>query len=246
MAQNERYNPKQEYTSMNRFSRPIILAAVAAFLGVLVAPALRAQTDYSSRKATSFLTVGLGLAGGASMILDPPEGSKVGPIFAYRITAETGYPLSPSISALLGLGLDNRGTRLRSFANTDVYTDTRVGYFAVTPGFSFSSFYIGMNFGFPMSGGYTSKSGPGAAEQSRDMTDAEFEKVETLLEPRIGAVIPIINNKTGWLSLSVIGGISLNELIDRGEVTADAAGDLKMVCGQIGVSYQFSIPGTGK
>ncbi len=230
---------------MSRSYRSALLAAVAAFVSAQAVPALHAQSDYSNRLATSYLTAGVGFAGGASMTLDPPLGLKVAPQFSYRITAETAYPLSPSISAMLGLGLDNRSYKVRNESNTDFYTTTHGTYFSVTPGFSFSAFYVGMNFGFPMSGSYSVKAGS-ADEVTTDMSDADFSKQLTLVEPRIGAVIPLMNNKTGWLSLSVIGSITLGEVIDRPATSADNAGDYTMVTGMIGLSYQFSIPGTGK
>ncbi|MBS1911651.1 MAG: hypothetical protein JST22_06675 [Bacteroidetes bacterium] len=229
---------------MNRVPRTILVALIAASCGTMMTSALRAQSEFSSDKATSFLTVGPGIAGGASLTTSPPDGYKVVPIMSYRIAADAYYPLTPSISAALGLGFDSRGTRMRNFNNTEVYTTTRVGYFTVCPGFSFSGFFIGVNFGFPMGGTITTKGGAGASEEARSMTDAEFAKVNTLVEPRLGAVIPLMNNRNGWLALTIMGGYSLSEITDRGTVIADSDGDFHMVCGQLGVTYQFSIPGT--
>lgn len=221
---------------------PRTVTAVAALVAscLIGAASLEAQTDYSNRRATSFLTAGLGFAGGASMTLSPPEGNKVGPIFAWRLTGQAAYPLSPSISAMMELGLDNRGSRERPFNNTDLYTDTHIGYFSINPGFMFSSFYVGMNFGFPVSGSYTNNGG------TVDMSDASFDKLQTIIEPRVGAIIPLMNNKSGWMGLSILGGITLNEIIDRGTVSSSDDSDYHLVSAHLGLFYQFSIPGTGK
>jgi hypothetical protein len=231
---------------MKFFSHTVVLAAAALFaLGAT--SQLHAQTDYSSRGATQFLTVGPGFAGGASLHFAAREGTKLGPLFAYRITAEGGYPLGGAIRAQLGLGWDSRGIKERSPDNTEVYTKTRVNYFALTPGVGLSAFYLGLNIGFPMSGSVSVKGGPNAEEDTQDMSDAAFEFIEVLLEPRIGATVNVFEERSSWLALTIIGGISLNELMDRGTLPssgADGIGDYHLATLQLGLSYQFSIPGT--
>lgn len=221
---------------MSRFVNTFALVALS-FCGGLASEAL-AQSDYSSAKSTSYLTIGPSFSGGASMIIDPPEGSKVVPLFAWRGAADLTYPLSPSIGAAFGLGLEGRGNRLRHPDNTESYTNTNITYFSLNPGFRFSAFYIGLNIGLPMSGSYSTK------ETSTDMPAADFDKLNVLIEPKLGAVVEIHNSESGWLGMTIMGSISASEYLDRGEVTADAAGDFHMVSGQIGLTYQFAIPGT--
>lgn len=225
---------------MNRFVNSLALAALVVCSG-LASRAL-AQTDYSSSKSTSYLTIGPSFSGGASMIISPPEGSKVVPLFAWRAAADATYPLSPSIGAALGLGLEGRGNRLRSPSSTEFYTNTNLTYFSINPGFRFSAFYVGLNLGFPMSGSTLTKTP--VSETSVDMTDAEFDKLEVLIEPKIGAVVEILNNENGWLGMTIMGSITAGEISDRGDVTSDNAGDFHMVNGQLGLTYQFAIPGT--
>ena len=231
---------------MKFFSHTVVLAA-AALIGLGGVPGLQAQTDYSSRGATQFLTVGPAFAGGASLHFAAREGTKLGPLFAYRITAEAGYPLGGAIRAQLGFGWDSRGIKERSPDNTEVYTKSRVNYFAITPGFGLSAFYLGMNIGFPMGGSVTTKGGPDDEEDTQDMSDAAFDKVEVLLEPRIGATVNLFEERSSWLALTIMGGISLNELMDRGDLPnsgADGIGDYHLATMQLGLTYQFSIPGT--
>lgn len=219
---------------------------MTATLLVLASPVSMAQSDYSNRTATASLTAGLATNFGASMIIDPPEGQKVSPIFAFSVSAASSYPLTPVISANLNLGYESRGTKLRAENDADIYAITRVGYFTINPGFQFSAFYLGMNFMMPMGGTTTTKAGTGASEVTSDLTSAEEDKLETLIEPRLGAVIPLLEDKTGFLGLTIIGGYTLNELSDRGDNLPDNAGTFNMVAGYLGVTYQFAIPGTSR
>lgn len=221
---------------MIRYSRSIVAALAVTVAGAILAPSISAQTDYSNRRATSFLSIGPGFAGGASLAVDPPTGYKVGPVFSWRGTAEVAYPLSPSISAMMSLGYDSRGTAIEDANGTSLY-DTRTGYFSIQPGFVFSGFYIGMNFGFPMSGSVTTPDGT-----TTSFTDAQLETVESVLEPRLGGVFTLINDKSGWLAMTVTGGYDLNEAKDPNGAVSFG----KMVSAHLGVFYQFTIPGTGK
>lgn len=219
---------------------------MTATLLVLASSMSVAQTDYSNRTATASLTAGLATNFGASMIIDPPLGSKVSPIFAFSVSAASTYPLTPVISACLNLGYESRGTKLRAENDADFYTITRVGYFTINPGFQFSAFYLGMNFMMPMGGTNTIKAGPTFSETTSDMTSAEEDKLETLIEPRLGAVIPLMEDKNGFLGLTVMGGYTLNEISDRGSNLTDDDGTFNMVAGYLGVTYQFAIPGTSR
>jgi len=224
-----------------------LLTALATLVCVAVFPSIvQAQTDYSSRTATASLTAGLHTAFGASMIVDPPEGQKVSAVFAYHIDAASTYPLTPVISACLNFGFENRGFKLRNESNSDIYGVERISYFSIAPGFRFSAFYIGMNFGLPMGGTLAVKTGQGTTETSRDLTSAEEDKLETLLEPRLGAVIPLMEDPTGWLGLTVTGGYTLNEVEDRGDDIPESAGAFNMVAAYLGLTYQFAIPGTAR
>jgi len=226
--------------------RFVSFALLAMAFLVVASHTVVGQTDYSNRTATASLTAGPGVGFGASMIIDPAVGTKVSPIFAFHIDAASTYPLTPVISSSLNLGYESRGTKIRNEAESDIYSITRVGYFTINPGFQFSAFYIGMNFGLPMGGTVTSKGGPGSSEVSRDLTTDEEDKLETLMEPRLGAIIPLLEDKTGWLGLTIMAGYSLNEMSDRGDNLTDDDGAFNMVAGYLGVTYQFAIPGTAR
>lgn len=219
--------------------RPLMLLGSLLLFLFCIAP-LVGQTNYSKRKATRNYSVGIGFAGGASMILSPPEGSKVMPIFAPRFGIDASLPVSQTVTPMLSIGLDNRGTGLYAESNSDFYTLTKPTYFYLTPGITFSSFYLGLNIGLPM-GGETE----GASGNSVDFSDATKDKMLTVLEPRIGAIIPIVDEEIGWLGITFTGGYNLNPILDGQQDLPDQGGNFQSVSAHLGITWQFAIPNTG-
>lgn len=233
---------------MNIMSQSLrTMCAAVMIAGALCSAELRAQEDFPRDKATSYLTVGPNLAGGASMSIGPPDGSKVAPSFSWRFGGDMSYPLTRVISGTFMLGYESRAVRIRGLNSSEVYQSSRVGYLAITPGFQFGGFWIGMNFGLPLGGGVTSKGGPNSQELSRDMSSEEFDKVDVTLEPRIGGIIPVHNDATGVLAITLSGGISLNQFFDLADATgfqSESLGNYQTVSAHMGVTYQFAIQGT--
>jgi hypothetical protein len=229
---------------MNLSTRATALLATAVLFAATLAPALHAQ-GYSGRYATAGLTVGADFAGGASLIVQPPDGQKLGPIFAWRAGVDATYPLTPVISAGLGLGIDSRGTELRDIDNSEHYRITRVSYFTITPSFNFNAFSIGLNMGIPMGGSNTTKLGLLATEVTSDMSSDEFDRVEFMLEPRIGTSVVLLDDDNGALTMTLSGGYTLSTLQDLGNAASlDAFGDYHMASLHLGLSYQLAIPHT--
>ena len=216
----------------------MLLGGIALFL-FSIAP-LTGQTNYSQRKATRNYSVGVGVAGGASMILSPPAGWKVGPVFAARFGVDASLPVSQTVTPMLSLGLDNRGTELHVENNSDAYTITKTRYFYLTPGIAFSAFYVGLNIGLPM-GGATEIAGG----TSVDFSDATKDKMLTVLEPRIGAIIPVVDEEIGWLGIIFSGGYNLNPIFDGQQDLPDNGGNFQSVSAHLGLTWQFAIPNTG-
>ena len=200
--------------------------------GVLLVGSAHAQTDYRT-KATGMLTVGAGFAGGASLTLEPQEGEKVKPLFAWRLSADATYPLNPTVGAMLSLGLDSRGFRTHAHDNDDDYRDARLMYFSIFPAFKFSAFTLGVNFGLPMSATST--------EETGTETDIDSDDVNTLIEPRLGVVIPVLDEDIGWLGITLGGGISVGDVV---EPIANTEMSNQMVSGHLGLTWQFGIKGT--
>lgn len=221
------------------YHRSLMLLGSMFLLLFCIAP-LMGQTNYSKRKATRNYSVGVGLAGGASMILSPPDGLKVGPLLATRFGVDASLPVSGTVTPMLSLGLDNRGTELHAESNSDAYTLTKTSYFYLTPGITFSSFYLGLNIGLPMGGATEGSSG-----NSVDFSDATKDKMLTVLEPRLGAVIPVIDEEIGWLGITFTGGYNLNPIFDGQQDLPDQGGNFQSVSAHLGITWQFAIPKTG-
>ncbi|MCC7437802.1 MAG: hypothetical protein IT211_04830 [Armatimonadetes bacterium] len=225
---------------MNTYHHCRMLLVSSLILSLFGIAPLIGQTNYSKRKATRNYSVGVGIAGGAGMIISPPDGLKVGPLLATRFGVDASLPVSGTVTPMLSLGLDNRGTELHAESNSDAYTLTKTSYFYLTPGITFSSFYLGLNIGLPMGGATELANGT-----SIDFSDADKDKMLTVLEPRIGAVIPVVDEEIGWLGIVFSGGYNLNPMFDYQEDLPDNAGNFQSVSAHLGITWQFAIPNTG-
>jgi hypothetical protein len=210
---------------------------------------LRAQSDYSDRQATSMLTVGVSFSGGASMMLDPAEFWKVQPVFAFRTGVDVTYPLTPVIGATLELGIDNRGSSFYWHEDQTLFDDRHVTYFSVTPGFLFSAFYMGVNIGFPMSGGKVWQNTSLAEERTQEL-DADVYQLSVMIEPRIGAVVPLLDTDLGWLGLTIGAGYNISDMSDIEDFLPGhqpgVTQSQQSVSMHVGTTWQFAIPGTGR
>lgn len=196
-----------------------------------------AQTDYRT-KATGMLSVGIGFSGGASMAIEPPDGAKYKPSFAWRLTADGTYPLNPTVAAMLSLGLDSRGWRTHPTDDESSWSDFSVSYFSIYPAFRFSAFTLGLNIGFPMSASSSYYTGV-----TEDFDESRGSSLQTMIEPRLGVVIPVVDEDIGWLGLTLGGGIALAPPY---EVPDNAPFNDQMVSGHLGFTWQFGIKGTGR
>jgi hypothetical protein len=206
-------------------------------VGALAVSHARAQTDYRS-KATGMLSVGAGFSGGASLALDPPNGVKYKPVFAWRLTADASYPLNPTVGAMLSLGIDSRGNGAHPFNSSNDVSTTRITYFSIYPAFKFSAFTLGVNLGFPLGATVTAPNGV-----STDFDEASGGALQTMVEPRLGVVIPVMDETVGWLGITLSGGYTVS---DFHEMPSGAEWNDHLVSGHLGVTWQFGIKGTGR
>jgi hypothetical protein len=225
-------------------TRSLIACGIVSLLGVACTSA---QTNYSESKASTMLTVGAGLAGGVSMTIDPPVNWKIAPALAYRADVDATYPLNSTIFATLNLGIDSRGEMQSWYNNSEVRNSVTVNYFSITPGFRVSAFQLALNIGFPLGGVRTWKDGGENGEVQRKL-DPTIDGLKTMIEPRIGAVIPVFDNELGWLGVTVAAGYNLNDISTSPDVTSGLVEGNEVstntITLHVGATFQLAIPGT--
>jgi hypothetical protein len=208
---------------------------------LLVASALPlcAQTDYSGRGATSRFSIGAG----ASIGVGIPVGSldsnlEAAPGFAYRVGLNMAFPLARTFAIHFNTGIDSRGFG-KKLTSEDKPRSYRATYFFLEPGITVSAFRLSVNIGMPMS-----YSQPVAGGQPGDSEDGDKANLATLIEPRLGATLVLIDQKESWLGLTFDAGFPVGELQKAEVLVVD--GDIpstRPLSVHLGMTYQFAVPG---
>jgi len=222
---------------------------IDAVLLVTASLALHAQSEYGNRTSTTALSIGLAFAAGASVSVEAPESWKTDPLFAWRLGVDASYPMTPAIAASLGVGIDSRAIEFHWHNDRAMWEQRRVDYLYVAPGLQFSAFYLGLNVGFPIAGIRHWQSSADAGERSVDLeTDADH--LLFMVEPRLGAVIPVLEQEIGWLGLTLQAGYNINDMSESPEFTpgsvAASTTSTQTTSIHFGVTWQFGVPGTGQ
>jgi hypothetical protein len=225
------------------FSLPAVVLA-AALLVSGSAMTIHAQTDYSSRKASSRLGVGAGASIGVALPIsgELPDSVEAAPGFAFRGGLNLTYPVTSSFGVLFNFGLDTRGVgkKFKSESDNRVW---RLNYLFLEPGISISAFRLSVNIGLP-SGGSEPLGAVGAATSSRDI---ESDELEMMIEPRIGGTLILVDTKEWWLGLNVDAGMTINRVFkdEIADVMKTDVHAMKMLSAHLGLTWQFGVPGTG-
>lgn len=243
-----------------------LLLAALLLVGFISAAQLNAQTDYSYRGALSRLGIGLGASFGFAVpigdltdtLLQSTPGTpnrkidEAAPGIALRFGLNVSYPFTRTVRGTFATGLDirNVGKKLREADGTGTELDSRsynLQYFYLEPGVSISAFRLALNIGMPMSGTQPQL----APEEPGKSMDIVSDNLEMMLEPRIGATLVLIDEEGGWLGLTIDAGIPLNTIFKETDPSVPGAyvkGDIpatRILNGNLGLTYQFGIPGTG-
>jgi hypothetical protein len=226
-----------------KLSLPSITCCAAVLLSwVFFSSALHAQTDYSARKASSRLSIGAGVALGVALPVGVSfaDSSDAAPGLAYRFGVDIHYPLTRSFAAFLSVGLDSRGLGRRPPGKNDnlIY---RGSYFFIEPGVSFSAFRLSVNIGLPTGLSEPQEGATGVAETRSYPGD----HLHTLIEPRVGGLLILMDTKDSWLGLTIGAGFALNKFYADQFATEDNISSAKNFSAHLGLTYQFAIPGTG-
>ncbi len=226
-------------------SPSVILTALSLLLALAIAPgAASARTDYSSRKASTRLSGGIGASGGIALITGTlPKGTEAAPGFAYRIGINLQYPINRTIGLQFNTGLDSRsvGRKRTNVTDADLYTGR---YFFLEPGLSWSSFRVSVNIGLPLGG-----TEPLVDTVAKTVTYADMASnaLGTMIEPRIGATLVMVDDKSYWLGLTVDAGLAVSSFYDEAYRTSHNISNESVeagrgLTGHLGLTYQFSIP----
>jgi hypothetical protein len=220
-----------------------LLATIALLLVAGASPALHGQTDYSSRKATSRLGIGVGASIGVAVPIsgDLPDSVEAAPGFAFRGGLNITYPITHTIGVFFNTGIDTRGVgkKIAGEADNRVYSAT---YFFLEPGISLSAFKVSVNIGLPSAFSFPEK------EAFSPATGDLKELMETMIEPRLGGTLVLVDQKEWWLGLNVDIGMTLNTLFKEEYISPLFDNDvpaMKMFSGHFGLTWQFGVPGTG-
>jgi hypothetical protein len=211
---------------------------VAAFLLVGNGP-LRAQTDYSMRKASSRLTIGAGAYLGISVPTGTlPDSIEPAPGFSGSIGLNASYPLNSTIGTFVNVGYDSRGVGKKVNKALDAVS-YRAGYLFFEPGISLSAFRLSVNIGLPLS-----LSQPDPTGMTTESVTASKDLLSTLIEPRVGAHLILMENKEWWLGLQIDAGYAVNTFYKDVPDGFEGIEKANMITGHLGLSWQFAIPGT--
>ncbi|HVK38980.1 MAG TPA: hypothetical protein VNA88_10640 [Candidatus Kapabacteria bacterium] len=231
---------------MRLLTHKLVLGAAALLLAA--ASSATAQRA-SSTGATKMLSIGAGFAGGASLLMDPADNWKVTPVFAWRGTVDASYPINDVVGAWLSLGLDRRGGDFYWYNDKDLRERRMVNYFTLTPGINVKGLVLGVNLGFPMGGSRTYQNGSDAGERTLEL-DADADGLSMLIEPRIWGAIPLLDEKIGWLGITIGAGYALSDMTDDpGFLPGETDGrtfSSGTASAHLGFVWMFGIPGTAR
>src|SRR5688500_3714600 len=96
-----------------------------------------------------------------------------------------------------------------------------------------------MNFGLPLSGSVTDV----ANDKTDDLTDAQMEQVNTMIEPRLSFTVPLVDEEIRGRGLTVGAGLTIDDFMQR---PPGSKANNQMVSGHRGLTWQFGIKGTGR
>ncbi len=172
------------------------------------------ETDTMAYKHIEF---GAGGTLGASIFNGTvPDGSKTDIHFpAYLIQAMGIYSFHPYWGLALGIGYESRGMFFKQQNVTEPNIDYSLNYISIQPSIKFKQFLLGVTFGLPSGASYKSNLGNGVSFDRSIGKDS----VNTLIDIRIGGMLPIFENETGALFLLINASWNVSDAFNFGFFT---------------------------
>ncbi|MGC9077573.1 MAG: hypothetical protein ACP5I9_02315 [Candidatus Kapaibacteriota bacterium] len=192
-----------------------------------------AQDYYWGSQTKSLSQVGVYITGkGCVNTVDPPQGVKndfqlskmpdLGLKFSYRFEGTSNTKIFGEISYLSAY------MKYKLYNNSSVNWVNEFHYINFGVGFEFSNFLISMNLGLPSSGKWSTSLGYSNELAKEDMN--------TMLQLRVGAIIPIVKDNTGDLNFLIHADYFL-----VGALSQDSNYNPRIVSLSLGLNYMFNL-----
>ena len=218
------------------------LAAVGFFLmsgSALYAQGMGADT---MPKPKNWFTVGPFFTAGADVFSGQvPKGSKTDAQFAFTGGAFGAFNFSPKFAIALGVGYEQRGLYFRDEQSDTLWQSTsKINYFSIQPSLKFQAFMVGVSIGMPLSISQVNTQGPASFPALVQKTDGDLK---TLIDVRMGGMIPIMQNEKSDLNFFVQGSYSLTSALKEGvdPNNNNAAVKYPLPTLQLGFCYTFEL-----
>ena len=148
------------------------------------------------------------LAGPCAFIGTIPNGLKTDMRFAFETGILSYINITPSFGFTLGLAYDGRGMNFHDQNNSSELTNTVINYFSIQPGLKFKDFTLGVGIGIPFGGNYASEGVTAPAMASGNLNASDMN---TLVELRIGGMVPIVESESGDFRFMINGSYPLTK-----------------------------------
>jgi hypothetical protein len=194
-----------------RFLKLSFVLSLAGFSFFFVQKSFAQEEDTMAYK---HIQVGAGGTLGASIFNGTvPDGSKTDIHFpAYLIQAMGIYAFHPYWGVALGVGYESRGMYFKQQNVTEPNVDFSLNYFSLQPSIKFKQFLLGVTIGLPL--GASVKSNPGSGVPSRT-TDIGKDTMNTLIDIRIGGMLPIVESDAGSLYFLINASWNLSDAFNQ-------------------------------
>jgi hypothetical protein len=183
--------------------------------------------------------------GGAVNAGNVAEGAKTNFLFAWAAGARGVFPLAPNIAFTAALGYDARSVEFYKQDDQNVKDDYTFNYFAIRPGMQLGDFSLALGLGVPL--GYSDDIQQRAGESIKT-TSVGASGMDFLIELRLGAAIPLIQNENGQLQFLVEASYAFNHLVDNGPLyyygpgtQSSVSNDGPLATLQLGFAYLFNL-----
>jgi hypothetical protein len=177
-------------------------------------------------------------AGAAIFTGDVPTGFKTGMQFAYTAGALGTFEISKTFGVTLGLGYQSRPIYFRNEKGTDYgeYT-SNLTYISIQPGVKFGAFMVGIDINLPNASTYTTKTKLPVEFTSE--TDFKSEDLGTVIDFRIGGLIPITQSTTSELNFFVQAAYGLTTALKNDKKSDGSDMNYPVATAQGGLCYTF-------